>query len=173
MVKSLNMLKQYKVAAYSFVLFFVLGLSFGLYSCAEKKATAHEGHSHEQTEKYSLFINLISDDPHRVKMAVHFAKLHLKNNKVAHLTLFLNDRAVFAASKRSSNRYPTQQTDIAELFTYNTQEHPDRVSVIVCPMCMDYYGVSVEDFFDNRLKTANIDIVSQRLSELNVRTMTW
>ncbi len=44
-----------------------------------------------------LFINLISDDPHRADMAISFGKNQLERSHP--LTIFLNDKGVFNGSQ--------------------------------------------------------------------------
>ena len=110
-----------------------------------------------------LFINLTSDDGHRINMALTFGgKQHERGHK---LTVFMNDKAVLAASKANSEKFSGQQAAIAGLLEAGA-------TVIVCPMCMKHYGVNKEDLLEG-LKLGAPDITGAALFEDNSRTLTW
>ncbi|WP_321341842.1 DsrE family protein [Breoghania sp.] len=110
-----------------------------------------------------LFINLTSDDGHRINMALAFGG---KQHKLGHkLTVFMNDKAVMAASKANSERFAAQQATIAGLLEAGA-------TIIVCPMCMKHYGVNKEDLMEG-LKPGAPEITGAALFEDNSRTLTW
>ncbi|MCP9820307.1 DsrE family protein [Synechococcus sp. Cruz-9H2] len=78
-----------------------------------------------------LFINLTSDEPHRLKMALSFARQRLA---LGHpVTIFLNDRGVLAGSrtKAKAASLTEQQVLIAELLASGG-------TVLICPLCMKH-----------------------------------
>lgn len=110
-----------------------------------------------------LFINLTTDDGHRIDMAIAFGGNQLKRGHP--LTVFMNDRAVMAASKANAARFPEQQKAIADLVA-------DGVTILVCPMCMRHYGVKPEDLLPG-VTVGNPDRTGAALFQDNTRTMTW
>jgi sulfur relay (sulfurtransferase) complex TusBCD TusD component (DsrE family) len=110
-----------------------------------------------------LFINLTSDDGHRVNMALTFGgNQHARGHK---LTVFLNDRAVLAASKANSDTFADQQKKIAELLATGA-------TVLVCPMCMKHYGVKETDLLPG-LKVASPELTGAALFADDAKTLTW
>jgi sulfur relay (sulfurtransferase) complex TusBCD TusD component (DsrE family) len=111
----------------------------------------------------SLFINLTSDEPHRVDMALVFAKSMLER---AHpVTIWLNDRGVFVASQVQAGTFAEQQKMLAELTAKGA-------SVIVCPFCMKHYGVKDTDLVSTA-KVSNPDLTAGLLFKEGSRTLTW
>jgi len=110
-----------------------------------------------------LFINLTSDDGHRVRMALQFGGVQLQRGHP--LTIFLNDRAVVVASKKNSATYAEQQRTIADLIGKGA-------IILVCPMCMQHYGVQESDLLPGLL-TGNPDRTGSALFRDNTKTMTW
>lgn len=111
----------------------------------------------------SLFINLTSDEPHRVDMALSFAKSMLER---AHpVTIWLNDRSVFVASQVQSGTFADQQKMLAELVAKGAV-------VLVCPFCMKHYGVKDSDLVNNA-KVSNPDLTGGLLFKEDTRTLTW
>lgn len=110
-----------------------------------------------------LFINLTSDDGHRINMALAFGgNQHLRGHK---LTVFMNDKSVLAASKLNSEKYPEQQKAIGELLAKGA-------TVLVCPMCMKHYGVNEADLLSG-LKIGNPELTGGALFQDNTKTLTW
>lgn len=110
-----------------------------------------------------LFINLISDEGHRARMALTFGGNQLK---LGHpLTIFLNDRAVVLASKASAEKYSDQQKAIGELLA-------SGATIIVCPMCMKHYGVAEADLLPG-LKVGHAELTGGQLFRDNTKTLTW
>lgn len=83
-----------------------------------------------------LFINLTSDEAHRVTMALGFGGMQMERGHP--LTVFLNDRGVIAASKTNSERFASQQAMLSRLVEAGA-------TVLVCAMCMKQYGVNQAD----------------------------
>lgn len=111
----------------------------------------------------SLFVNLTSDESHRSTMAVLFSK-----NQIARghpVTIFLNDRGVFLASKENADKFADQQKALAELMAAGAV-------VIVCPFCAKHYGVKETDFIEGA-KVGNPDLTGSYLFKEDTKTMTW
>jgi sulfur relay (sulfurtransferase) complex TusBCD TusD component (DsrE family) len=81
-------------------------------------------------------INLTSNDTHRVRMALSFARIYQERGHP--VTIFLNDRAVYVAAKKNGTKFAEQQKTLAVL----TEQ---GAVVLVCPMCMKQYGVQESD----------------------------
>lgn len=110
-----------------------------------------------------LFINLTSDDGHRSTMAISFGT---KQQAKGHpLSLFLNDKAVFVASKAHSAKFAEQQKALAEVIAKGGV-------VIVCPMCMKHFGVKEADLMPG-FKVGNPDLTGAALFKDNTKTLTW
>ena len=110
-----------------------------------------------------LFINLTSDDGHRVKMAFAFGGNQLKRGHP--LTVFMNDRAVFAASKANADKFPDQQKTITDLLAAGA-------TILVCPMCMKHYGIAEGDLLPG-LKVGNPELTGGALFQNGTKTLTW
>jgi sulfur relay (sulfurtransferase) complex TusBCD TusD component (DsrE family) len=110
-----------------------------------------------------LFINLTSNDAHRLDMALTFGG---KQMKLGHpLTVFMNDTAVLAAAKSNSAKFPEQQKLIADLVA-------GGANILVCPSCMKHHGVADDDLLPG-LKLSNPDLVGQALFRDDSRTLSW
>lgn len=110
-----------------------------------------------------LFLNLTTDDVHRSSMAVGFG---VKQQARGHaLTLFLNDKGVLLASQAHAGRFAEQQKGIAEVLAQGG-------SVIVCPMCMKYYGMQEAELMPG-VKLGGPDLIGAALFKDNTRTLTW
>lgn len=110
-----------------------------------------------------LFINLTSDDGHRLNMAFTFGgNQHSRGHT---LTVFMNDRSVLAASKANQAKFKDQQQTMQELLGKG-------VTIIVCPMCMKHYGVSEADLLPG-LKVGNPELTGAALFQDNTKTLTW
>ena len=117
----------------------------------------------ETADGAPLFINLVTDDPHRAHMALHFGQKQLE---LGHpLTVFLNDRGVFIAAKQGGERFGLHQEIIGELVTAGAK-------VIVCPMCMQHYGVTEADLLEG-LNVGNPTLTGGALFAPDTRTLTW
>ena len=110
-----------------------------------------------------LFINLTSDDGHRVNMALTFGGHQMKQGHP--LSIFLNDRAVAVASKANAEKFAVQQKALTELVGAGA-------NIIVCPMCMKHYGVSESDLLPG-LKVGNAELTGAALFKDNGKAITW
>ncbi|WP_058555741.1 DsrE family protein [Thiohalocapsa sp. ML1] len=110
-----------------------------------------------------LFINLVTDDPHRAHMALAFGKNQLQRGHP--LTVFLNDRGVFIAAKQGSARFGMHQGLLTELMGAGAK-------IIVCPMCMKHYGVAEADLLEGT-ETGNPELTGGALFAPDTRTLTW
>ena len=110
-----------------------------------------------------LFVNLTTDDAHRAYMGIIFGKNQLDRGHP--LTIFLNDKGVFVASKANAGKYGDQQKALAELMSKG-------VTVLVCPMCMKHYGIKEVDLMPG-MKVGNPDLTGAALFKDNTRALTW
>jgi sulfur relay (sulfurtransferase) complex TusBCD TusD component (DsrE family) len=110
-----------------------------------------------------LFVNLTSDDGHRVNMALDFGKKQMSRGHP--LTVFLNDRAVLVASKPNVAKFSEQQKMIEELVGKGSL-------VIACPFCMKHYGVEAADLLPG-IKVGNPELTGGALFKDGTQTMTW
>ncbi len=110
-----------------------------------------------------LFVNLTSDDGHRVNMALDFGTKQMGRGHP--LTVFLNDRAVLVASKASAAKFLEQQKKIEELVS-------KKVVVIACPFCMKHYGVQEADLLPG-IQVGNPELTGNALFRDGTKTMSW
>jgi sulfur relay (sulfurtransferase) complex TusBCD TusD component (DsrE family) len=110
-----------------------------------------------------LFVNLTSNDGHRANVALTFSG---KQMELGHpLTVFLNDKGVFLASKASAGEFAEQQKAIEGLIEKGA-------TVIACPMCMKHYGVAEGDLLPG-IKIGNPEMTGGALFQDNAKTLTW
>lgn len=110
-----------------------------------------------------LFINLTSDDTHRVTMALGFGGAQMERGHP--LTVFLNDRGVMAASTKNTERFGNQQSMIAGLVDAGAV-------VLVCPMCMKHYGIAEADLLPG-LEVGSPEKTGAQLFLDDSVTMNW
>lgn len=110
-----------------------------------------------------LFINLTSDDGHRVSMALGFGGGQMERGHP--LTVFLNDRSVKAAAKANAEQFGDQQATLLKLLD-------GGATILVCPMCMKQYDVAEDDLLPG-LKVGNPDLAGAQLFQGDVVTLTW
>ncbi|MBK8157897.1 MAG: DsrE family protein [Rhodospirillaceae bacterium] len=110
-----------------------------------------------------LFINLTTDDQHRVDMALSFGGNQLKRGHP--LTVFLNDHAVLVAAKSNNGKFEGQQGAIQQLLA-------NGAVILVCPMCMKHYGVSESDLVPGVL-VGNPERTGGLLFQDNAKTLSW
>ena len=114
-------------------------------------------------DKDPLFINLTSDDGHRINMALAFGgNQHARGHA---LTVFLNDKAVLAGSKANADKFADQQKAIADLIAKGA-------TILICPMCMKHYGVSQADLVPG-VSVGNPDKTGAALFKDGTKTLTW
>lgn len=110
-----------------------------------------------------LFTNVMTEDPHRAKMALMFSKNQMERKHP--VSIFLNDKAVVLASKANAEKFKEQQGLIAALIA-------GGATVVVCPMCMKQYGVAEADLLPG-LKVSNPELIGSLLFKDNTKTMSW
>lgn len=110
-----------------------------------------------------LFINLTTDDPHRVTMALSFGKNQLERGHP--LTVFLNDRAVLIGSRPNSAKFADQQTTLTDIAGKGA-------TVLICPLCMKHFSVKDSDLVAG-VKVGNPEATGSALFKENTKTLTW
>lgn len=110
-----------------------------------------------------LFINLTSNDTHRVDMAVGFGANQLKRGHP--LTIFLNDKGVLVASTKNGEAFAAEQKALEAVLKAGGK-------VLVCPMCMKFYGVAEADLMPG-LKVGNPELTGAALFADDTKTLTW
>ncbi len=111
----------------------------------------------------ALFINLTSDNAFRVKMALAFGGRQMERGH--HLTVFLNDRGVLAATKANAKLFAEQQAKLSKLLEAGA-------TVVVCGLCMKHYGVAADDLMDG-LTMGNPDLTSTKLFKEKTVAVSW
>ncbi len=114
-------------------------------------------------DKDPLFINLTSDEAHRVDMAVAFGKNQLERGHP--LTIFLNDRGVLVGSTAQAAQFGDQQKALAAVIGQGA-------TVIACPMCMKFYGVKEAELLSG-VKLGNPDLTGPALFQDDTKTLSW
>jgi sulfur relay (sulfurtransferase) complex TusBCD TusD component (DsrE family) len=110
-----------------------------------------------------LFVNATTDDPHRARMALSLSKNQLDRKHP--VTIFLNDRGVFVGSKASSEKFKVHQEMLTAMMKAGA-------TVLICPMCMEHYGVMPTDVIEG-IKIGNPELVGGALFRDNTKTLTW
>ena len=110
-----------------------------------------------------LFVNLTTDDAHRAGMGISFGKNQLERGHP--LTIFLNDKGVFIASKANTSMFRDQQKLLSEVMNKGGV-------VLICPMCMKHYGIKESDLLPG-LKVGNPELTGAALFKDNTKTLTW
>lgn len=110
-----------------------------------------------------LFVNLLTEDGHRARMALTFSKNQLERGHP--LTIFFNDKGVLVVSKDNAEKYGEQQKMIAELIAKGAV-------ILVCLMCMKQYGVA-EGGIVSGARISNPELVGNGLFRDNTKTLTW
>ena len=110
-----------------------------------------------------LFVNLTTDNSHRANMAISFGENQLERGHP--LTIFLNDKGVFMASKSRAAKFGGQQKMLSEILGKGAV-------LLVCPMCMKHYSVKESDLLPG-LKVGNPELTGSALFKDNTKTLTW
>jgi len=110
-----------------------------------------------------LFVNLTTEDPHRVSMALTFSAN--QQDRKHPIAIFLNDQAVFVGAKAQSGKFADQQAKLKELMAKGAE-------VYICPMCAKHYGVDTTQVLDG-IKVGNPDAVGALLFRDGGKTLTW
>jgi len=111
----------------------------------------------------ALFVNATSDEGHRALMALTFAKNQLDRQHP--VTIFLNDRGVLLTSRANEDRFKEQQALLMGLMKAGA-------TVLVCPMCMQHYGVKEADLLPG-IKVASPELVGSALFHGDTRALSW
>lgn len=110
-----------------------------------------------------LFINLTSNDLHRVDMALGVAASARQRDHG--VTIILHDRGAFVGSTWYADRLPAQQRAVAQLLQQSTK-------VLICPMCMAHHGITVQEVLRG-LVIGHGDQLEAALFADGVRTLSW
>ncbi len=110
-----------------------------------------------------LFVNLTTDNSHRANMVISFGENQLGRGHP--LTIFLNDKGVFIASKSGADKFGGQQKMLGEILGKGAV-------VLVCPMCMKHYRVTESDLLPG-LKVGNPELTGGALFKDHTKTLTW
>jgi len=115
------------------------------------------------SEDGSLFVNMTSDDVHRADMAFAFSKAQMERGHP--VTIWLNDKGVFLADTDNADRAGAAQAKLKALVTGGAQ-------VIVCPMCMQHYGVKESTLLDG-VQIGKPDVTGAALFAEDAKTLSW
>ena len=96
-------------------------------------------------------------------MALAFSKNELERQHP--VTVFLNDKAVFIASKPNAERFKNQQALLTSLMDKGA-------TVLVCTICLKYYGIAETDLLPG-VKMGNPELVDAALFKENTKTLSW
>jgi len=111
-----------------------------------------------------LFVNLTTDETHRARMALVFASRQQQLGRP--IVIFLNDRGVLLGSTKNSDKFKEHQQVLAAMIGKGAD-------VLVCPMCMEHYGVNKADMFPG-LKLSNPKIVGDALfDDDDTKALSW
>lgn len=110
-----------------------------------------------------LFVNMTTSDPHRAKMAIAFTK---NQQALKHpVTVFLNDKGVLVGAKSKAGEFKEHQDALAAIIKAGGV-------VIVCPMCMEHYGVKADDLIDG-VQIGKPELTGGQLFKDDTKTLTW
>ena len=113
--------------------------------------------------KDALFVNMTSNDAHRADMAT---RLPLRMLKMGHpVTIFLNDKGIFLATKSAGAELENAQKNINELVK-------NGAKVLVCPYCLEYYKVNAKDLI-NGVEISEPKKLDSALFTNNTQTLSW
>lgn len=110
-----------------------------------------------------LFVNMTTEDPPRARMGLIFALHQLERGHP--LTVFLNDRGVFLASRPDAARYGEHQKLLAELLAKGA-------TLMVCTMCIRHYGVAEANLVEGA-RLSGPDLMEATLFRPDTRTLSW
>ena len=111
-----------------------------------------------------LFVNLTTDEAHRARMALVFASRQQQLGRP--IVVFLNDRGVLLGSTKNADKFKEHQQVLATMIDQGAD-------VLVCPMCMEHYGVDKADL-SSGLKLSNPKIVGDALfDDDDTKTLSW
>jgi len=114
-------------------------------------------------DKDPLFIGLSSDASARASHVLHFAELQMAKGHP--LTIWLNEKGIFLASKKYSKKHANEQKALADLMGKGA-------TVIVCQFCMKQLDVKEPDLLPG-FKVGNPDLLGAALFKDNTKTLSW
>jgi sulfur relay (sulfurtransferase) complex TusBCD TusD component (DsrE family) len=110
-----------------------------------------------------LFVNMTTSDPHRAKMAIAFTR---KQQELKHpVTVFLNDKGVLVGAKSKAAEFKEHQDALAAIIKAGGV-------VIVCPMCMEHYGIKADDLIEGA-QIGKPELTGGQLFKDDTKTLTW
>ena len=110
-----------------------------------------------------VVIKIVNDDPHRIHGALGFAQFMTESGHP--VTVWVTDRAVRIASKERAGNLARHQQMLNDLIKKN-------VKVIICPMCMEEYGVKEADLIPGAT-AGKPELISEILFKDNAKLITW
>jgi sulfur relay (sulfurtransferase) complex TusBCD TusD component (DsrE family) len=110
-----------------------------------------------------LFVNLTNDDAFRTMMAIRFSKALMERGHP--LTIFLNDRGIYLASKTHGAKYADQQKLLSELMGTGTV-------VIACPQCLKQFDIPESDLLPG-IKVGSPELTGGALFKQGTQTLSW
>ena len=110
-----------------------------------------------------LFVNLTTDEAFRTTMAMRFAKALMERGHP--LTIFLNDRGIYLASKAHGSKYVDQQKLLSELLEKGTV-------VIACPQCLKQFDISEGDLLPG-IQVGSPSLTGGALFKDGTQTLSW
>lgn len=111
-----------------------------------------------------LFVNMTTDEPHRAKMAIHFARKQQERDHP--VTVFLNDKGVLVGAKANAEKFKEHHTLLNEIMQAGG-------NVVACPMCMEHYGVEKEGLLHG-IRMGNPELTGKLLfDDDDTKTLTW
>lgn len=125
--------------------------------------TAFAGSPAAADTRGSLFVNLTTEDGHRADMALTFSGAMLERGHP--VAIWLNDKGVLIASREHAGKFAAQRKTLADLMAKGA-------TVIVCPLCMKYYGIRESDLIEGA-RVGNPDLTSGLLFKDDAKTLTW
>lgn len=114
-------------------------------------------------DKQKLFINLASDTPWRVEMALTFAGAVLERGVA--VTLWLNNEGVRVAKAQSSGQLKTANQTLTTLINKGAR-------VIVCPECLRQFGVNERQLVPGAT-LGKADMTIPLLLDANTQVLSW
>lgn len=111
-----------------------------------------------------LFSNVTTSEPHRARMALGFTRNQQQRKHP--VTVFLNDKGVLLGAKSKAAEFGEHQGMLAAIIK-------DGGNVIVCPMCMEHYGVKTEDLIDGA-QVGSPELTGKLLfGDDDTKTLSW
>lgn len=110
-----------------------------------------------------LFINLTTNEPARVSMALGMAQHHSEGGRP--ITIFLSDKGVLVGLKTSKDQLSEQQNML------NAIRAKGGV-VVVCPPCLKHLGKTEADLIEG-LKMGGPQVTGELLFKEGTRTLSW